>query len=82
MRQNIKRRAANRADRSALRTAVKKVNVAMVQGDLEAAQATLLPALKIIGKSGSKGLIPKKTAARKVSRIMKKFNAAQQKSAS
>lgn len=82
MRQNIKRRAANRAQRSALRTAEKKLTAALVQGDKEAAQAGLQPALKIIGKSAAKGLISKNAAARKASRIMKKINASQQESAS
>jgi small subunit ribosomal protein S20 len=82
MRQNIKRRAANRAQRSALRTAEKKIQLAIVQGDKEAAQASLQPALSNIGKSASKGIISKNAAARKSSRLMKKMNAAQQESAS
>ena len=80
MRQNIKRRAANRAQRSALRTAEKKIAVAVAQNDAEATKASLTPALKIIGKSASKGLISKNAASRKASRIMKKINAAQQES--
>ena len=82
MRQNIKRRAANRAQRSALRTAEKKLSVALVEGNQEAAQANLIPTLKIIGKSAAKGLISKNAASRKASRIMKKMNATQQESAS
>ena len=76
MRQNVKRRAANRADRSALRTAIKKARVALGEPTPENAQVVLPQTISVIDKSAQKGIIHKNKAARHASRLMKVLNAA------
>ena len=68
MRQSKSRTARNRAQRSALRTAVKKVRSS---GDAKESAAAYLEATKLLDRSGRKGLIHKNTAARQKSRLAK-----------
>ena len=56
----------NRAQRSELRTAVKKVRSG---GDAKETAAAYLEATKLLDRSGRKGLIHKNTAARQKSRL-------------
>jgi small subunit ribosomal protein S20 len=75
MRQNARRRTANRGKRAAMRTAVKKLASAIDQGDTQTA-ASLLPAtVSVIGKLAQQGLIAKNNAARHISRLSKKVHA-------
>ena len=66
MRQSKSRTARNRAQRSALRTAVKKVRSS---GDAKESAAAYLEATRLLDRSGRKGLIHKNTAARQKSRL-------------
>ena len=59
----------NKAIRSSVKTAMKKVFAAVEAGDKEAAQAELVSATKIIESAASKGVYHKNNAAHKVSRI-------------
>ena len=68
MRQNAKLRSHNRSQRSALRTAIKRLNSAIEGNNAEQARELLNPTLSIIGKSAQKGLIPRNKAARSASR--------------
>jgi len=68
-RQRIKRTLRNRSVKSAVRTHVKNVRDAIAAKDKKAAAAALLQATKEIDKAASKGVLPKKTASRKVSRL-------------
>ncbi len=70
-RQRIKRTTKNRAVKSSVRTIVKRVRVALLLGVAEkaAAQTVLKIAIVAIDKAASKGVIPKKTASRKISRL-------------
>ncbi|MFC6332478.1 30S ribosomal protein S20 [Paenibacillus septentrionalis] len=72
---NEKRRALNASQRSALRTAVKTADQALVGTDVEAAKVALINASKKLDKAVTKGLIHKNAAARKKSRLAKKLNA-------
>ncbi|MFD2116150.1 30S ribosomal protein S20 [Paenibacillus yanchengensis] len=72
---NDKRRALNASQKSALRTAVKAADQAVVGTDLEVAKAALVLATKKLDKAVTKGLIHKNAAARKKSRLAKKVNA-------
>ena len=74
-RQMIKHRAANRAQMSALRTAVKDARAAV---DAKAADAAELVhhAISTIDRAVSKGLIKRKTASRYVSRLSVRGRAA------
>ena len=59
----------NKAIKSGVKTAVKKVNAAIEAGDKAAASAALLNATSTIDKATSKGVYHKNTASRKVSRL-------------
>lgn len=63
------RTARNRATRSAVKTQMKKVVVAVEAKDLQAAQTALPVAVKAIDKATAKGVFHKKTAARKKSTL-------------
>ena len=64
----------NKSIRSAVKTAMKKVDTAVANKDLAAAQAALPQAVKAIEMAASKGVYHKNNAARKVSRISKAVN--------
>lgn len=65
----------NKAIRSAVKTAIKKVDAAVAAKDKEAAAAALLNATSVIDKATTKGVYHKNNAARKVSRLAKAVNA-------
>ena len=67
----------NKAIKSGVKTAVKKVEAAVVAKDSEAAKAALLNASSIIDKAATKGVYHKNNAARKVSRLAKAVNSIQ-----
>ena len=64
----------NKSIRSAVKTAIKKVDTAVANKDLAAAQAALPQAVKAIEMAASKGVYHKNNAARKDSRISKAVN--------
>ena len=64
----------NQAIKSGVKTAVKKVRVAIEQGNKEEAAKALLAATSAIDKAESKGIIKKNTASRKVSRLAQAVN--------
>ena len=74
-RQNLKRRARNRAVLSRMRTYVKRANTAIVAGDDDAAEA-VRTAISELDRAAKKGVIHPNNAARRKSRLMQKFNAA------
>jgi small subunit ribosomal protein S20 len=71
---NELRRQRNASQKSAMRKAVKKFLVAVEQQDQEKALDLLKAATRSLDKAVTKGLIHKNAAARKKSRLMKKFN--------
>ena len=79
IRQTEKRRAYNRTWRSRTRTFVKKARVAQQSSDLKAATAATIEAVTELDKAASKGVIHKKNAARRKSRLMKQLNAMKQR---
>lgn len=64
----------NKAIKSGVKTAVKKVLAAVEAGDKAAAQAELVAATKTIEMAGSKGVYHKNNVARKVSRLSNAVN--------
>ena len=64
----------NKAIKSGVKTAIKKVFAAIESGDKAAATAELAAATKTIEMAASKGIYHKNNAARKVSRISKAVN--------
>lgn len=71
---NEAKRAVNATAKSAMRTAVKKVEAAIVTNEATAAKETFVEAARKLDKAAAKGLIHKNAAARKKSRLMKKVN--------
>jgi small subunit ribosomal protein S20 len=74
--QNEKRHQRNIAQKSALKTSQKKVHAAATSGDVETATALQLQAARELDKAASKGMLHKKTVARKKSRMAKAVNSA------
>lgn len=68
-RQDEKKRAQHRAQKSAMRTAIKKVHTAIEAGDQAAANDALKAAASLIDRAGRKGLIHARQASRRVSRL-------------
>jgi small subunit ribosomal protein S20 len=68
-RQAEKHRQLNTAQRSMMRTSVKKVIKAIAAGDKEAAQAAYQQAVPLLDRMAGKGLLHKNKAARHKSRL-------------
>ena len=75
VRQNVKRNEINRANRSKLRTSIKKLRSAVAGHDKNASTELLAPTVALIDKAVNKGVIHKNTAARYKSRLTKHVNA-------
>jgi small subunit ribosomal protein S20 len=80
LRQDKKRRDRNRYWKSTMRTAIKKVRAAVEENNQEAAKTTLRDATSMIAHVASKGVIHKRTASRKISRLAKLVNTISQDS--
>ena len=74
--QNLKRRERNRFYKSTMRTMTKKFRAAVSRGDLEDAQQLLFGNVKLIQSIAQKGVIHKRQANRRVSRMYKAYNKA------
>ena len=66
---NRKKMERNKAIKTSVKTATKKVEAAVVANDQEAAKAVLVNATSIIAKAAHKGVLHKNTASRKISRL-------------
>ncbi len=71
--QNPKRAKINAARKSRIKTFIKKIEAAVNAGDAEAAAAAFKAAQPEIMRGVSKGVMHKKTAARKISRLSAKL---------
>ncbi|MEH7111990.1 30S ribosomal protein S20 [Neobacillus niacini] len=71
---NEAKNAQNTNAKSAMRTAVKKVEAAIANNDTDAKEVLAVASSKL-DKAAAKGLIHKNAAARKKSRLAKKANA-------
>ena len=74
IRQNEKRKLINRANRSKLRTQIKKLRTALGVSDKAASGESLAPTISLIDKAVNKGIIHGNTAARHKSRLTKHVN--------
>ena len=70
-RQNAKRAERNKAVRTALKTSTKKVRLAVASGDGETAASRAREAARDLDKAVSRGIVHKRTAARRKSRLAK-----------
>lgn len=66
--------ARNKAVKSRVKTEVRKVTAAIAAGDVASAKANLVGAESIISKAATKGVIPKNTSSRKISRLAQAVN--------
>jgi small subunit ribosomal protein S20 len=67
--QSLKKNARNRSARAALATQVKKARLDLKNND------EVTKAVSILARSARKGIIPKKTMSRRISRLMKQAHA-------
>ena len=74
IRQNVKKRAINRARKSMVKTQVKHFEAALTAGDTEKAQEQLLLLTKRLDKVASTSTMHKNTAARMKSRLTRRLN--------
>jgi small subunit ribosomal protein S20 len=74
--QNEKRHRRNIATKSALKTSSKRVHAAAAAGDAETAVAEQRAAARSLDKAASKGVLHKRTVARRKSRLAKTAAAA------
>ena len=65
----------NKADRSALKTCIKKFEAAAAESNRENAEVAYKAAVKSVDRAVSKGLLHKNNAAHKKSRMAAKMNA-------
>ena len=71
---NEKAHQRNKAFKSELKTAIKRVHTAIEAGDAAAAKAAALEASTLLDKAASKGIIHKSQAANRKSGVMKAAN--------
>jgi len=74
-RQDEKKRLQNRAQKSAMRTQIKKVLAAVEAGDKEVAAVELRKATSLLDRAGRKNQIHARQASRRVSRLNAKVKA-------
>ena len=76
VRQNLKRRARNRARKEVLKNQVKTFQTVLASGDFAKADQELRNTTARLDRIAAKGTIHKNTASRKRSRLAKRLNAA------
>ena len=70
-RQNEKRRLRNRVYRGSARVAIKNARLALEAENVEDARTATMMAVRKLDKAAQKGVVHKKNAARRKSRLMK-----------
>ena len=70
-RQNEKRRLRNRVYRGSARVAIKNARLALEAENVEDARTATMMAVRKLDKAAQKGVVHKKNAARRNSRLMK-----------
>ena len=78
IRQTERRTEVNRARVSRVRTFVKKVELALASGNALDAAAALRDAEPELARAAQSGVLPRNTAARKVSRLVARVRSLQQ----
>ncbi len=76
IRQNVKRRARNRARKNQIRLAVRSFDETIRSGDQSQSADALKAAIKKIDQVAAKGTIHKNTASRRKSQLQRRLNAA------
>ena len=73
--QSEKRRAKNRRVKSSVKTQVKSYLKTLEEKNPDTAREILQQTISTIDKAASKGIIHKRNASRKISRLTRKYNA-------
>jgi len=73
-RQNKKRYQHNRAIKSSVKTGVKNLTTVLEAKNREESATALKKVISTISRAASKGVLHKKTASRKISRLTKRVN--------
>lgn len=76
-RQALQRQMRNRAVNSRTKTFISKAEKLIFAGEVEPAQTAVAESLSALDRAAAKGIIHPNNAARRKSRLMKKFNQAQ-----
>ena len=71
LKQNVTRRARNRAVKSTIRTQIKKVIAAVSGGDLAAAEQAYRQTARLLDRAGARNIIHRNTASRQKSRLQR-----------
>ena len=74
IRSSERKHTRNQNYRSQTRTQIKKARVAMENSDIEDAITQTREAARLLDKSANKGIIHKRNAARRKSRLMRRLN--------
>ena len=74
-RKAVRRTAINKARHTRMKSHVRSVEEAIAKGDAKAALAAFKAAEPVLAKTGQKGIVHKKTASRKISRLSARVKA-------
>lgn len=72
--QSIVRAERNRADRTRVRTMIRRMRTALAANDAKAAGELLAPTLAALDKASGKGILPENAASRHKSRLTRSYN--------
>ena len=72
--QSIVRAVRNRADRTRVRSMIKRMRAALASNDAKSAGELLAPTLAALDKASGKGIIPENAAGRHKSRLTRAYN--------
>jgi small subunit ribosomal protein S20 len=78
-RQNVKRKATNRARKSQIKTQIKHFETALSEGDVEAASEQYRLVVKKLDKTAGTSTMHKRTAARQKSRLARQLSSLKSK---
>ncbi len=73
-RQSERRQERNRATMNTVKTLIKKVHEAVADKKVDEARTSLREAVSAIGRAGSKGVLKRNTASRRISRLTLRVN--------
>ena len=74
-RQAIRRTETNKSRKTQVKSSIRKVEEALASGDKTAAKAALVAAEPVLMRASQKGVVHKKAASRKVSRLAARLKA-------
>lgn len=73
--QSVKKNQRNRAARAALATQIKKARQELSDQTAKVNEGEIKKAVSLLARSARKGIMPKKTMSRRISRLMKQAHA-------